>query len=425
MLLGSVLMLARCWPSCLRLPLAGLALLLFVCLAGAQPSVLRAVLMAAIALLVRESGHHSRPLGVLLLTLSGMLLFRPAWALSIGFQLSAAATAGLILTAPRLEQALHGCMPDRCRGMAAAFSIPVAALLWTLPLQLLHFGAMPLYALIANLLVAPLLAPLTLLAMLSALLALVLPPTVLPLLLWPMQQMAGLVMAISLWISQWPGAQLLTGRPQAWILGLLVCGVLPWLLGASSRRRRWALFPMTAALLAHGLVQLADGLVVVERFGRHWLLARHRGRAALVSTHGDAHSCRMAKKLAAVHGHARLDWVMLLDPVATDVFPCWQDLAHRVEAPQQGRPPIAAGMVLRSDGLVLHRPQHRAGSLVLQAGRQRWQLLPRPQAMWKLQQQLRSSTQPVFTGTWLGFKPSAAQRRWLLDHGAGSRIIGL
>ena len=50
-------------------------------------------------------------------------------------------------------------MPDRCQGLAAALSIPVAALLWTLPLQLLHFGAMPLYALVANLLVAPLLAP--------------------------------------------------------------------------------------------------------------------------------------------------------------------------------------------------------------------------------------------------------------------------
>ena len=423
-LLGSVLMLARRWPSCLRLPLAGFSLLLFVCLAGAQPSVVRAVLMAAIALLIRESGHHSRPLGVLLLTLSGMLLFRPAWALSIGFQLSAAATAGLILTAPRLEGAVQACLPDRCRGVAAALSIPVAALLWTLPLQLLHFGAMPLYALLANLLVAPLLAPLTLLAMLSALLALVLPSSVLPLLLWPVQQMAGLVMAISIWISQWPGAQLLTGRPQAWVIGLLVLGALPWLLGASVRLRRWALLPMAAALLGHSLVQLADGLVVVERFGRHWLLARHRGRAALVTTHGDARSCRMAKRIAAVHGHARLDWAMLLDPVASDVLPCWQALAHRVEAPQQGRAPIAMGQVLRSDGLSVRRLQHRAGSLVLRAGRQRWQLLPRPQALWSLQQQ-RSAPQQVFTGIWLGFKPSAAQRRWLLQHWVGLRVIGL
>ena len=424
-LLGSVLMLARHWAPCLRLPLAGLSLLLFVCLAGAQPSVVRAVLMAAIALLIRESGHHSRPLGVLLLTLSGMLLFRPGWALSIGFQLSAAATAGLILTAPRLEQAVQGCLPDRWRGVAAALSIPIAALLWTLPLQLLHFGAMPLYALLANLLVAPLLAPLTLLAMLSALLALVLPPSVLPLLLWPVQQMAGLVMAISIWISQWPGAQLLTGRPQGWVVALLVVGLLPWLLRASAWSRRWALLPMATALLAHGLLQLSDGLVAVEHFGRHWLLARHRGRAALVSTHGDDRSCRMAQRIATVHGHSRLDWVMLLDPVATDVLPCWQELAHRVEAPQQGRPPIAKGKMLRSDGLSVHRSQHRTGSLVLRAGWQRWQLLPRPQALWTQQGQQRSGSPHVFTGIWLGFKPSVSQRRWLLQHWAGSRFIGL
>ena len=118
-LLGSVLMLARRWPPGLRLPLAATALLLFLCLAGAQPSVVRAVLMAAMALLIREAGHHSRPVGVLLLTLSGMLLLRPAWALSIGFQLSAAATAGLILTAPRLEKAVQAWLPDRCQAPAA------------------------------------------------------------------------------------------------------------------------------------------------------------------------------------------------------------------------------------------------------------------------------------------------------------------
>ena len=370
-LLGSVLMLARRWPPGLRLPLAATALLLFLCLAGAQPSVVRAVLMAAMALLIRKSGHHSRPVGVLLLTLSGMLLLRPAWALSIGFQLSAAATAGLILTAPRLEKAVQAWLPDRCQGLAAALSIPVAALLWTLPLQLLHFGAMPLYALVANLLVAPLLAPLTLLAMLSALLVLVGPTAVLPLMLWPVHQLAGLVITMASWISHWPGAQLLTGRPQMWVVALLVLGLLPWLLGAGPCRRCWSLIPLATALLVHGLVQLGDGLVTVERFDRHWLLGRHRGRAALVSTHGDARSCRMAKKLAAVHGHARLDWVLLLDPVATDVLACWQALAHRVEAPQQGQAPIAIGQVLRSDGLSVQRLQSRSGALVMRVGHQR------------------------------------------------------
>ena len=218
---------------------------------------------------------------------------------------------------------------------------------------------------------------------------------------------------------------MLTGRPQAWVVALLVVALLPWLLRASAWSRRWALLPMATALLAHGLLQLSDGLVAVEHFGRHWLLARHRGRAALVSTHGDDRSCRMAQRIATVHGHSRLDWVMLLDPVATDVLPCWQALAHRVEAPQQGRPPIAKGKMLRSDGLSVHRSQHRTGSLVLRAGWQRWQLLPRPQALWTQQGQQRSGSPHVFTGIWLGFKPSAPQRRWLLQHWAGSRFIGL
>ena len=101
------------------------------------------------------------------------------------------------------------------------------------------------------------------------------------------------------------------------MVALLVLGLPPWLPGAARCRRRWSLIPMATALLVQGLVELGDGLVAVERFVRHLLLACHRGRVALVSTHGDARSCRMAKRLAAVHGYARLDWVMLLDPVAT------------------------------------------------------------------------------------------------------------
>ena len=83
------------------------------------------------------------------------------------------------------------------------------------------------------------LAPLTLLAMLSALLVLVGPMAVLPLLLWTIHHLAGLVITMASWISHWPGAQLLTGRSQAWVVALLVLGLLPWLLGAAPCRQRW------------------------------------------------------------------------------------------------------------------------------------------------------------------------------------------
>ena len=88
----------------------------------------------------------------------------------------------------------------------------------------------------------------------------------------------------------------------------------------------------------------------------------------------------MARRLADVHGHGRLDWVMLLDPVATEVMACWQGLAHRVVAPHQGRAGLAFGQRLRSDGLSLELLADRGQPMLLRVGQLRWRLLPRPQA---------------------------------------------
>ena len=77
--------------------------------------------------------------------------------------------------------------------------------------------------------------------------------------------------------------------------------------------------PYGNCLLVHGLVKFGVGLAG-EQCGRNWLLARHLGRAALVSTHGSACSCLMAKRLADAFGHACLDWVMILGPVALQTF---------------------------------------------------------------------------------------------------------
>ena len=81
--------------------------------------------------------------------------------------------------------------------------------------------------------------------------------------------------------------------------------------------------------------------------------------------------------------------------------------------------------VLQSTGLAVQRLHQRSGAMVLRVGSQRCKLFPRPQALWPLQEQQRSEHQPAITGTWLGFKPSVSQRRWLLQHGVGARFIGL
>ena len=124
-----------------------------------------------------------------------------------------------------------------------------------------------------------------------------------------------------------------------------------------------------------------------------------------------------------MHGHDHLDWLMLLDPMATEVLSCWEALAHRVDVPQQGRSTIATGQVMRSTGVLMQSLQRRFGALLLRVGHQRWLLFPRLQALWTLQEKQPSEPRQVITRIWLGFKLSTTQRRWLLEHGAGPRSV--
>ena len=397
----------------MRMTLSVVALATFLCLAGAQPSVVRAVLMSATTLLIQQTGERSRSFGVLLLTLIVMLLIHPAWASSIGFQFSAAATAGLILSAPRLEKRLQLILPERLHGLAPAIAIPLAALAWTLPLQLLHFGSTPLYAVVANVLAAPLLTPLTVLAMASALLSLVAPTALLAWLTWPVQQVAGTLISLVQWISSLPGAQILTGRPHPLLALLLVVAVLPWLLPST---RRWRCLLVPGAVVAigfHASNLTRDEILAGHRYGRHWLLARHSGRGAMVSSHGDEQSCQVAQRFSQVHGHRHLDWVYVLDPIHHNAMECWRRLANTLHSKQSGESQLHPGQRLLSPGLALQIPADATRAMEIRAGKQRLLLIPSKQALWTLQEQDFDQRLQTPIGLWIGFRPTPSQRSWL------------
>ena len=149
-LMGAALALSRRWRAVMRLILAFGAMLLFLVLAGHQPSVVRAVLMGSMALLIRETGNRSRGFGVLLVAVSLMLLAHPGLgpldrlpAQCSGYRRFAADESGPGALAEIVVAALE-------QGPGPALAVPLAAMAWTLPLQLLHFGSTPLYALVAN-----------------------------------------------------------------------------------------------------------------------------------------------------------------------------------------------------------------------------------------------------------------------------------
>ncbi len=157
-----------------------------------------------------------------------------------------------------------------------------------------------------------------------ALLILMLPTAiaavVMPVLVWPVQQLALLLIALVGWMSGWPHAQLLTGHPQPWVVLLVVLALTPWAL-PSLQRWRWKAFPLLLlATLVQAGVQLSDEVMLVQQWGRQWLLARHQGRAALMSSHGDLLSCQLAQQLGQGYGHRRLDWLVVMDPVAMTIW---------------------------------------------------------------------------------------------------------
>ncbi|MEB3234735.1 MAG: ComEC/Rec2 family competence protein [Cyanobacteriota bacterium] len=417
-LLGAVLLVGRRLPRLPRLLLAGGAMLLFLLLAGPQPSVLRAVGMGALALLLLEAGQRGRPLLVLLAVAAGLLLWRPDWLWDVGFQLSVAATAGLILTARPLDAALAQRLP---RWLAAAVAVPLSAFVWTLPLQLLHFGVVPLYAIPANLLAAPLLTPLTLGAMALAVVALLLPPA-LPLLAWPLALLSSLLIGLTRWVAALPMAQWQLGRPQPWLVLLLAAASLALALPRVRARWRWlALAAVVLVVAVHLALLRGDQLLLVHQGrgdqGRDLLLARHQGRAALVSTAADGYSCSQATRLAQGLGVQRLDWALLLDPLAPEDPACWNKLAGLVLASADGSPPLLPGQRLRSPGLAAAPVAIDARALSLQVGSQRWLLLPDRQSLWAWRE---AEPAAAAEGIWLGFRPTAGERRQL-DHAAADQ----
>ena len=413
-LLGAVMAVGRLAPRPLRWLLAFGAMGLFLLLAGPQPSVVRAVLMGALAFGLQEARRHPRPLGVLLVCVVLVLVVRPDWLLDVGFQLSVAATAGLLLSARPQEQGLAVWLPG---WLAAAVAVPLAASLWTLPLQLLHFGALPLYAVPANLLVAPLLSPLTLGAMAMAVAAVMAPPLV-PLLAWPLVALTRLLLALVSLLAALPLAQLQLGRCPPPLVLLLAVGLLPWLVPRWWHRRAWGALLVGAAMGSHLLLLRGDHLLALRDGPRQWLLARHGGRGALISRRGDPLSCSRARQLAQGHGLQRLDWVVLLDSVPPDQPACWTDLARTLVNSQDGHPPLLVGQRLLSPGLVVQALAIDAQALQLQVGDQRWLLLPDRQAWraWR-DQAPQPHRPPALTGLWLGFTPDGELerqlRRWL------------
>ena len=141
-------------------------LVLFGILTRWEPSVLRAVAMAALTLLAAAMGRPASSLRILSLAVTGLVLIDPLLVHSLGFLLSVGACAGIALLSTRLAARLPGPRP-----VAAALGVTLAAQVGVAPILVPVFGGLPVASLPANLLGAPVAGPLMMWGMAAGLVA--------------------------------------------------------------------------------------------------------------------------------------------------------------------------------------------------------------------------------------------------------------
>jgi len=124
--------------------------LIYAVMAGLGASIVRAFIMSELTLLALVLEREKDALNSLSIAALILLIVNPGSLFEIGFQLSFAATAGLLFVAPVFEEAMKGKIP---RYLLVPISISLAPFLLTMPIIAYHFSQVSLVAVLTNALI--------------------------------------------------------------------------------------------------------------------------------------------------------------------------------------------------------------------------------------------------------------------------------
>ncbi len=200
----------------LRLSATAIALICFIALVRPSPSVLRAAAMAAV-LLIAQGTHRGRDsLPALGFAIGAVVIGDPWQARDAGFALSVMATAGLLLFAPTVIEKLARFMPEK---LAQALAPPIAAIVFCSPVLVALSGYLSPISIVANLLAAPAVGPITILGFIAAVTS-PFAPMISSILIWLIRFPASFIAAVATWAAQFPVLTLRTGS-----IGFLIVAV--------------------------------------------------------------------------------------------------------------------------------------------------------------------------------------------------------
>lgn len=178
-----------------RVLATAIALICFIALVRPSPSVLRAAAMAAVLLIAYATKRGADSLPALGFAIAAVVIGDPWQSRDSGFALSVLATAGLLLFAPRIIAFFERFLPKM---IAQAMAPPIAAMIFCAPVIVAIAGYLSPMSILANLLAAPAVAPITIVGFIAALISPFVPQLSV-LLLYLVKPMAWWIASVAKW----------------------------------------------------------------------------------------------------------------------------------------------------------------------------------------------------------------------------------
>ena len=227
---------------------------MYALVGGATPAALRASVMGALAIAASRLGRPTHVWTSLAVTAAAMLGWRPELAWDVGFQLSFAGTAAIILLTPGIERKVRW-LPHIVR---EPFAVTCAAQVGTLPMMATDFHLVSPVGPIANAIVLPILPALVAAGLLLGPISAV--PEVARLVAMPVAGLLAYLEQVSYVLARAPGASISIPRFPAWAGLAYYSALTPAIAGAQAagRARRIAMgsaigAPILIASVALGL----------------------------------------------------------------------------------------------------------------------------------------------------------------------------
>ncbi|WP_088892875.1 ComEC/Rec2 family competence protein [Leptolyngbya ohadii] len=325
LLIGVILSLTEKLPAKARFAVGLSTLIFYVGLTGAEAPAVRAGIMGGTVLLAIMLDRKVKILPVLLFAATTMLLCDPLSIWDLGFQMSFLATLGLVVTVPVLDKWLDW-LPPR---MTSYITVPTAAYLWLLPLQLGAFGMVSPYSVPINVLSAPIVSLVSIGGMISAVLGLILPAAGSGL-AWVLAFPTNWLIWLAEKGSELPGSGYAAGAINPlqilmlYGLFLLVWWSLPW-------RQNWWIAGILGLLLVAVPAVYASTLLrlTVLQANNPVLLVQDRGQAGLLNLGRQKDAQFTVLPLLQRQGINHLDWAIDLN-LNPDSIAGWDYLLEQI-----------------------------------------------------------------------------------------------